>query len=340
MWWNSQKLLSYNKTLNAVVGNRGGGKTIESMRLITSSYIKTGHTAIWLRRWDTEIDATFVDKFFSDPAFLQQFNAYDFKTKKTKNGGVGYIKRKNSETYEPYIQFMCLNTALKHKSVPFPSVKYIIFDEFIIDRKSNMRYLKNEVFVFLELLQSVMRLRENVRVLFLGNSLSIINPYFIYFNIRRLKDDYTIRGDFAIERFKDNDYTEMMKASRFGKLVADSQYEDYAVNNEFIRDNDTFIMKKSKEANYWFALKYDDDTISVWQDGKLGLYFIDDSFDVNRVCFATTTDAHSLNTIMLDSLKTYFPVKCLLQAYDMGKVRFKNLKVQSLFYDILYLFGR
>lgn len=340
MWWDCARLLSHNKTLNACVGNRGGGKTIESMRLITSAYIKTGHTSIWLRRWDTELDSTFMDKFFTDPAFTQQFPEYDFKTKKSKNGGIGYIKKKCNETFEPFLQFMCLNTALKHKSVPFPSVKYIIFDEFIIDRKSNMRYLKNEVFVFLELLQSVMRLRSNVRVLFLGNSLSIVNPYFIYFNIRRLKSEFTIKNDFAVQLFKDSDYTELMKNSKFGKLVEGSQYADYAIDNDFIRDNETFIEKKSSTANYWFALKYDDDIISVWQDGKKGLYYIDDSYDSNRVLFATTTDAHDLNTIMLDSLKTYFPIKSLLWAYDMGKVRFKNLSVQTTFYDILYLFGR
>ena len=340
MWWNSQRLLSYNKTLNACVSNRGGGKTIESMRLVTSSYLKTGHTAVWLRRWDTELDATFMDKFFTDFAFTQQFNEYEFKTKKSKNGGVGYIKLKTSETWEPYIQFMCLNTALKHKSVPFPSVRYIIFDEFIIDKKSNMRYLKNEVFVFLELLQSIMRLRSDVRVLFLGNSLSVVNPYFIYFNIRRLTQEFTIRGEFAVQLFKDSDYTQSMKDSRFGKLVSGSQYETYAIENEFIRDKETFIEKKSPSATYWFALKYDDDYISIWQDGKKGLYYVDDSFDSNRVCFATTTDAHDLNTIMLDSLKTYFPIKSLIWAYDMGKIRFKNIKVQSIFYDIMYLFGR
>lgn len=339
IWWKSGQILTYNKTLNFVAGNRGGGKTIEAMRLVTNCYLKQGKTSIWLRRMDVELDQTFFGKFFDDPAFTSQFPEYDFKTKKAKYGGEGALKQKGTDTYDPYLQFMCLSTALKHKSIPFPNVKYIIFDEFIIDKKSNMRYLKNEVFVFLELLQSVMRLRDDVRVIFLGNSISQINPYFAWLNIRRINDDkeFYIGKNYALQYFKNTEYTKRLHESRFGQLVDGTQYGSYAVDNKFFRDDNSFVEKKPPNAQYWFGLKYDDNYISVWQDSKNLLYYIHYSIDKQGLIFAVTTDDHSVDTSLISRVSKAFPVKCLLDMYDKGRVRFETFNVKSIFYDIIYL---
>lgn len=337
MWIDFTKVLSYNKTFNWILGNRGGGKTVEAQRLITSIFLKQDSTAIWLRRWDVELDKTFFDKFFTDPAFYLQFPDYEFKTNKSKYGGSGYLREKGSEHYKQYIQFMCLSTALKHKSIPFPSVKYIIFDEFIIDQKSNMRYLKNEVTVFLEFLQSVMRLRDDVRVIFIGNSISMINPYFLYYNIKRPKQEFTVGKEWVLYYYKNEEYTERLRQSKFGQLVSGTDYGDYAIENKFFRDSEVFIESKTKNSRYWFTIKYEDNFVSIWTDAKTGIYYLDTSYDVNRLCFALTTDDHNLSTIMINRAKEYFPLQSLVEAYKLGRVRVKNLKVQSIFLDILYL---
>ena len=340
IWWKSGSILSFNKTLNFVVGNRGGGKTIESMRLITSSFLKNGKSAIWLRRYDVELDGTFFSKFFEDPSFTTQFPDYTFSTRKQKYGGEGFISLKGTDVKEPYIQFMCLSTALKHKSVPFPNVRYIIFDEFIIDKKSNMHYLKNEVFVFLELLQSVMRLREDVRVIFLGNSISQINPYFMTYNIRRIAEndkEFILGKEYVVQYFKNACYTKKLKESRFGRLVEGTVYGNYAVENQFFRDDKNFIAEKPPTAHYWFGLKYDDKYVSVWQDGITSLYYIHYSIDKNGTIFALTTDDHSIDTIMVNKVNKFFPIRALLEMYERGRVRYENLQVKSIFYDILYL---
>ena len=50
---------------------------------------------------------------------------------------------------------MTLATAQDLKSVNFSGVKTIIFDEFIIEEGQKKFYLKNEVFTFLNLLESI-----------------------------------------------------------------------------------------------------------------------------------------------------------------------------------------
>lgn len=337
MWYSSGPVLSFNKTLNFIVGNRGGGKTIDMQHLATNSYLKKGNTTIWMRRWDVELDDRFFQNFFSDPAFYLDFPDYEFRAKKSKFGGTGYIKRKDSERWVPYIQFVPLSTALKHKSIPFTSVRYIVFDEFIIDQKSNMRYIKNEVFVFLEFLQSVMRLRDNVRCLFVGNSISMINPYFLHYNIKRPQQEFTCGPDWVVHYYKNEEYTSKFRESRFGKLVSGTDYGNYAIENKFFRDSEVFVEYKTSNARYWFAMKYEENYISVWTDARTGIYYIDNSFDKTRICFALTSDDHTLNTILINRAKEYFPLQALVEAYKLGRVRVKDYKVQSIFLDVLYL---
>ena len=67
------------------------------------------------------------------------------------------------------------------KSSSYEKVDTIIFDEFLID-KGSYHYLQNEVTQLLDVIETVARLRD-IRVIFLGNAISITNPYFTYFNL-------------------------------------------------------------------------------------------------------------------------------------------------------------
>lgn len=67
------------------------------------------------------------------------------------------------------------------KSSSFDNVDTIIFDEFLID-KGCYHYLQNEVTQLLDVIETIARLRD-IRVIFLGNAISITNPYFTYFNL-------------------------------------------------------------------------------------------------------------------------------------------------------------
>lgn len=73
-----------------------------------------------------------------------------------------------------------LSTANILKSSTFEKVGLIIFDEFLITR-STYHYLPNEIIQFAELLETIIRLRPNIKILLLGNAISISNPYFDFF---------------------------------------------------------------------------------------------------------------------------------------------------------------
>lgn len=116
---------------------------------------------------------------------------------------------------------MTLSTAQDLKSSNFSNVKTIIFDEFIIEDGQKKYYLNNEVFVFLNLLETIARMRD-VRVFLLGNAVTTANPYFLYFNLHLPKNnDIALfnNNSILIQYIKSDDYQNIKKHSRFGSMV-------------------------------------------------------------------------------------------------------------------------
>ena len=88
-------------------------------------------------------------------------------------------------------------------------------------------YLKNEVDIFLGLIESIARLRD-IKVILLGNSANIVNPYFLFFNLHLPYQNEIITfkdGLIALQYATSKDYIEVKKQSRFCQLVEGTSYE-------------------------------------------------------------------------------------------------------------------
>ena len=216
------------------------------------------------------------------------------------------------------------------KSSTYENVDTIIFDEFIID-KGCYHYLQNEVTQFLDLLETIGRLRD-IRVIMLANAISITNPYFTYFdislpynaNIKTFKD-----GLIAIEYIKNEEYRKVKKESKFGKLIAGTDYGSYAIDNEFLRDSKVFISKRSKDARFDFIFILNNKKYGIWRDYDLQTMYVSSKFDPNcPVVFAINPDDHTTDTILLRCRTSPF-FKSLIDYYRLGKLNFDNQKIKN-----------
>ena len=54
-YYDMSDLLSYNKILNFIIGQRGGGKTFGAKRWCINDFLKREKEFIWVRRFQTEI---------------------------------------------------------------------------------------------------------------------------------------------------------------------------------------------------------------------------------------------------------------------------------------------
>lgn len=165
-----------------------------------------------------------------------------------------------------------LSTAQDLKSSNFNKVKTIIFDEFIIEEGQKKYYLKNEVFTFLNLLETIGRMRD-IRVFMLANSVTITNPYFLFFDIKLPynSDIATYKnGLILVQYMKNEEYRQEKKKSKFRSI---SCTVHLSKNTRLIMNlslTTIILLRKNKvRLNFHLHLFINGFTFGVWVDFKL-----------------------------------------------------------------------
>ena len=230
---------------------------------------------------------------------------------------------------------MPLSIANILKSSTYNNVDTIIFDEFLID-KGNYHYLQNEVIQLLDVIETVARLRD-IRVIFLGNAISITNPYFTFFNlslpynseVKIAKRDNNGNPLIVVYYAKNKKYREVKKASRFGQLIDGTEYGKYAIDNEFLRDSKSFIRKKSKQCKFYFILVINGKHYGVWCDYKDGMIYISNDYDPNcPVRFSINHNDHDENTLLIRTRTSPF-FKSIIEHYRLARLCFENQQIKN-----------
>ena len=324
MWWSPHEILSHNCLFHFSIGNRGAGKTYGSKKWAIKDFLKTGAQFVYLRRYKTEFDG-FMN-FFADVS--QEFPDNEFEVK----GKLLYIDKKLAGYGIP------LSVALTKKSISYHLVNKIIFDEFIID-KGHIRYLSNEVTTFLEFYETVARMRENVRVLFMANAVSVVNPYFLYWNMKpQTKKKFTKYNHMIVEYIKNQEFIDAKYKTKFGQIIKGTDYGNYAIENEFLKDNMNFVEKKTGSTRFEYSIVYQNHTYGFWNDYKEGYVYVSKDIDPsNKVQFALTDSEHRPNLMLAKTASSSHHIKTCIKAYEMGCVRFEDLSIKNQFVEIIGL---
>ena len=330
MYYDINKLLSFDFLIGFVIGERGCGKSYSSKCFVLKRYIKTGEQFIYLRRYKTELDtalATFWDDIRDNPDFKE----CELKVVKSKmltkfmcNGKVcGYA--------------VPLSTANILKSTPFPNVKTIIYDEFLLDTGGTYRYLRNEVTLFLETMESVFRLRDG-RAILLGNALNVhASPFFAYWNLE-LPYNSEFRtfhnGLIVVNYVKNVEYRNAKKKSKFGQLIDGTSYGRYAIDNEVFHENKSFIAKRPDKSEFIGVLIINGMNLGIW-NGKDGYLYLSEKYDPNTNSkFVLDYNDHTEQTIYTSVRENMYVHMCV-RAYKHGWLKFENQKVKAAAVAIL-----
>ena len=323
------KPLSYNALLSFIITERGLGKSYGSKKYVAKHFIKKKKQFVYLRRYKTELKEAMLKN--NVPIFWEQIkNDPELKGHKfTNKKDTMYIDDELSGFAMP------LSIANILKSSTYENVDTIIFDEFLID-KGSYHYLQNEVIQLLDVIETVARLRD-IRVIFLGNAISITNPYFTFFNltlpynseVKIAKRDNDGNPLIIIYYAKNQKYRDVKKASRFGQLISDTEYGKYAIDNEFLRDSKTFIRKKSKQCKFYFILVINGKHYGVWSDYKEGMIYISNDYDPNcPVKFSINHNDHDENTLLIRTRTSPF-FKSIIEHYRLARLCFENQQIKN-----------
>jgi hypothetical protein len=321
LYYNPNKMLSYNRILNFVIGARGIGKSYAWKVHPIKRFLKYGEQFIYLRRYKPELKK--VNQYFDN--VKDEFPGIELKVK----GREFYVGGKLAGWAIP------LSSWQSEKSNAYPNVSTIIFDEFLRE-KDNSGYMPNEVSALLNLMDTVFRDRENCRCVALSNAVSVVNPYFLYFNlIPNIAKRFNANESILIEIPDSKDFSEERRKTRFGKLIDGTDYGEMSLDNDFVNDSNVFIEKRSKESKYVFTVVYKGMNMGVWVDNDLGLLFLSHDHDPSsKKVFALSKEDLTENVMLISGWKKNYYLKKLVGSFMAGYLRFDNQVLRATGYEL------
>ena len=180
-YYSLKNILKKNAVYNVIFGERSNGKTYATLKHGLENYFKDGSQIAYIRRWKEDITGKRGQAVFSA---LVENNEIE-KLSDGKFTGVHYYTGKfflcNYDNGKPIysdsdvLGFLFALTDVEHdKSTSYPRVNNIIFDEFL----TNKLYLPDEFVTFMNVISTIVRRRENVKIFMLGNTVNKYCPYF------------------------------------------------------------------------------------------------------------------------------------------------------------------
>ena len=326
-YYSLSKVLSYNAVFNFIVGARGNGKTYAAKKKVIKDALTKGHEFIYLRRYSTELGAK--ETFFSDIDW--EFPAYVFRV----NGNVAQAAKADARKKEWVTigYFVQLSNAQAKKSVAYPKVRTIIFDEFIIET-GLLRYLPSEVTAFMDFYSTVDRWKDKTRVLFISNSISLTNPYFLEYNIKPDQvGEYSTHYDgFIACHFIDAaEFSAAVYQTRFGKFIKGTEYGKYSAEAEFKDGHVRLIGNRPEDSIFWFNIATKLGSFSVWQSRLSDTFYVQEYCPPEQKEYTTEPTMVTEDRHLLVYSDTFMSV--LRTAFRRGRMIFDGPRARNSFIE-------
>lgn len=344
--YDDARLLSHNAVWNFCIGARGLGKSYAAKTRLCRNAVRDGNEGIYLRR--TVEEQKRKETFFSD--IEGQFPDITFRI----NGTVGEYHRDGDtipnshgelkERWRTVCHFHALSQAGHLKSVPYPRVTYVFFDEIF---PMNGKYLPDEATQFSEYYSTIDRYQDRTRVFFAANALSTANPYFARYGVDvtaqqdNRQDIRTYDGGFiAVELADYRGFSASVAQSRFGRFITkfDPDYAAYAISNEFKDGGDNLIMPLERERCYysWTLCTPEYGEFHLWitiTDDTRTLFIVSRRHTKERVAY--TLDAKMVAPDCLMLSRNDPQIKTVIRAYQAGRLRFDSTQARNEFMQVI-----
>lgn len=333
-YYSYNRILSFNATYNFLCGARGLGKTYGAKVKAVRDAIRKGDQFIYLRRYKEELKAA-KSTFFAD--IEKEFPGHVFRVQgmlaqmAVLEDGQGAPKK---DGWRDIGFFVALSTAQSMKSMAFPKVKTIIFDEFIIEKNAT-HYLPEEATAFNNFYSTVDRWMDKTRVFFLANAVSIMNPYFLEYGIT--VDEETgewvkLYDGFIVCHFADSkEFSTGVYKTRFGQFIKNTEYGDYAVKSKFSDNNDALLEVKGPRATYQYTLRLEAAELSVWYD-PAGAFYIQETLPKRQIKYTFNPSRVNDDTMLM--LKTDKLAQYLRSAFRKGNAYFDTPRSRNAFLEV------
>lgn len=325
--WNIYEILPYQRNFNFINGERSLGKTYTCLMFIIDKCIHNSCEFVYLVRTQDEKKHGVMKEAFAK-VIANEFSDYEFDftnenvSCETEDGkrNIGYC--------------IALSEALKIKKRSFPLVKYLMFDEYMLEDVQESSYVNGwkEPDLFLSIYHTIDREEDRVKCFLMGNNTKFHNPYHMHpaFNIPLVEKGEIWIGKNVLFQYAESSEAlkEKKSQSKFLEMIDGSKYGQYAKDGIYLSDNYSFVEKLEGNSRYLMTIAYMDVQFGIWQSVEKGLLYVSDKIDPScKFIFALTIDSHKENTMLIKS-RGATHLKFLATHYKNGCVRFVSMEVK------------
>ena len=209
-FYSLKNILAKHAQYNMIIGKRSNGKTYACLYEGVKDYLKAGAQMAYIRRFDIDIKgkraATLFDALVATDAIRKLSNgvwtdvfyyASRWYLCRWEEDDHGHRERITDPI--PFCTGFALSNMEHDKSTSYPKIKNIIFDEFL----SRGSYLPDEFILFMNVISTIARLRTDVKIFMIGNTVNKYCPYFAEMGLKRVKDQKP--GTIDVYKYGDTD---------------------------------------------------------------------------------------------------------------------------------------
>lgn len=215
-YYDISKILSIEAQYYIIFGERSNGKTYGTLNHCLEEYFKYGYEFAYVRRWDDDIKGDRGGSIFN--AHVQ--NGVIKRLSKGKYDSVYYRGRNyylvshNEEgkpiiSDTPFAYAFALTMNEHYKGLSYPKIKNIVFDEFL----TRGAYLPDEFVLFQNVLSTLIRLRNDVKIFMLGNTVNKYAPYIREMGLYRMEKQ--LKGTIDIYEYGESGLRVVLEYSDF-----------------------------------------------------------------------------------------------------------------------------
>ena len=315
--------LSDLRAISIIIGGRGIGKTYSTLDFI----INENEKFIYLRNTDTQLEECSGD--FGNPfKKLNTDKGYDISVSRSKKHSNIIDHSREVDNIIGY--GVALSTFENLRGVDLSDVKYVVFDEFIENRKLTFDQFKT----FQNFYETVNRNREllgegPLKCILLSNSQSLNNPILMGYNIvpiiegmtRSGQQKHKSEGMFIL--LPESEISELKKNTANYKMIKGTRIYEENLNNKFANDSFYGIVKRNLR-EYKPLVRVDD--IYIYKHKSAAKYY---------ACSSQALNIQEFNS--RDNAMIFYRAygHSLLISYAAGNLEFSDFTIKSQLLELL-----
>lgn len=188
-YYKSDQIDELDAVYNLIYGQRANGKTFECCRKIIDAYLSEGIPSAYIRRLDEMLKPKNLQELFSPhEEYISDMTGGKYNSTFYRSNAFFLCRYENgvkvAQDKKPFCRTYAINTAETTKGQDAGEIKYVVFDEFI----TRQFYISQEFILMQNLLSSLIRSRDGVKIYMIANTVSKYCPYFREMGLNRIKD--------------------------------------------------------------------------------------------------------------------------------------------------------